>query len=153
MVDVMINYLLIRKWTRKANKIDLYPLRLLHHTVLTYKIYEVAWNTVCWVSCLSTVMKFVQRTWQFIVSNCNSINFVQLKNILLQCVLVRLIRLGADVNQRHDLGWTALHVAAVNRNNEWVYILTQFVAILMLSYKYYQVWIIEYPIHPVKLCN
>lgn len=29
--------------------------------------------------------------------------------------LHRLIGVGANVNKRHELGWTPLHVAAVNR--------------------------------------
>ena len=32
--------------------------------------------------------------------------------------LFRLIKLGLDVNRRHELGWTALQVAVINRNME-----------------------------------
>ncbi|XP_041358486.1 caseinolytic peptidase B protein homolog [Gigantopelta aegis] len=35
----------------------------------------------------------------------------------------RLIKLGVDVNKKHELGWTALHVAVMNRNAEIVKIL------------------------------
>ena len=30
----------------------------------------------------------------------------------------RLIKLGAKVEGRHELGWSALHVAAVNKRSE-----------------------------------
>lgn len=37
------------------------------------------------------------------------------------CVLsIRLLKEGADPNQRHRLGWTALMVAAMNRHHRSV---------------------------------
>ncbi|XP_064636467.1 mitochondrial disaggregase-like isoform X2 [Lineus longissimus] len=37
----------------------------------------------------------------------------------------KLIKLGVDVNQRHQLGWTALHVAVINRNYECIKVLLE----------------------------
>ncbi|XP_046553435.1 caseinolytic peptidase B protein homolog isoform X1 [Haliotis rubra] len=37
----------------------------------------------------------------------------------------RLIKLGVDVNARHPLGWTALHVAAMNKHKEAVRVLLE----------------------------
>ncbi|CAH1780032.1 unnamed protein product [Owenia fusiformis] len=37
--------------------------------------------------------------------------------------LLRLIKSGVDVNKKHPLGWTALHVAVINRNHEAVKVL------------------------------
>ncbi|KAL3879798.1 hypothetical protein ACJMK2_032081 [Sinanodonta woodiana] len=37
--------------------------------------------------------------------------------------LERLLKLGVDVNKRHTLGWTALHVAAVNKNRSAIKLL------------------------------
>ena len=37
--------------------------------------------------------------------------------LLVNC---RLIKLGLDVNRRHELGWTALQVAVINKNVEYV---------------------------------
>ncbi len=31
-------------------------------------------------------------------------------------ICFRLVKLGIDVNTRHELGWTAIHVAAINGN-------------------------------------
>lgn len=49
-------------------------------------------------------------------------NFIEEKDKkVMICVLsVRLLKEGADPNQRHRLGWTALMVAAMNRHHRSV---------------------------------
>lgn len=43
-----------------------------------------------------------------------------LKKVMICVLSIRLLKEGADPNQRHRLGWTALMVAAMNRHHRSV---------------------------------
>ena len=51
---------------------------------------------------------------------------------LIRSVFCRLIKQGVDVNARHQLGWTPLHLAAVNGRSKFVY--PPFIIFLTLPY-------------------
>ena len=56
----------------------------------------------------------------FMTKRLNNKHFSQHDMIFMSTYFFRLVKLGLDVNRRHELGWTALQVVVINRNTRYI---------------------------------
>lgn len=104
---------------------------------LRYKYIQCRWNHDLFINEIRCVLDAAQLlssakrrdyaqveryTYTDIVPHKSDIlitNMQHLPNILTFIYFIRLIKGGVDVNCRHQLGWTALHVAAINQDTRY----------------------------------